>query len=738
VENIKITVQTFFQIINKLYKKSMSQISFVINFSIYKVDRFFIYKTLNIKKYIPILLGLVILFIIFHNWFDLYAILSTENSFKALSSLTLSLGSALVGVTAIVFMLIVFSLQVNIERLPYGLFYSLSSDRELMIKLGSTLILAILIASISLVQDASYAVYILLFLLGSILTIFLLLYSTYQRALKLINPYEQLMLIIEKTNSNLKWWDKRFERAKPLIKNSNLNDNFDWKRDSFFKINHTYFSEVVNALNFTDNIVQRNLEIGDYIVSGMALNTIISINKLYINAKKKTFFSYSPFLDTGLWDDDIINKTLEDLRLNFSINLKKNDERALNQILSCYAELARVYISIEYRIETNAKAHANLALQYIIDDTEKLVQLKNPDLLMNGIRNIRELVNFYIEHELLTDTVTTIQSIGRIGIITALDKTQFPVVQTAMTAFSKITQRLLVSKSSISFVLEEMNTQVNSLVKIILQQSEVRNHDYSLGDYYSYNNTSLTQYLTDLTNELLKQKLIGDNEKNILKNIVDYSDKSYQLNKELFLLALKNQSLSVNNFLAWITHFSHVLLLLSTLDNYKKEDLKRYAEWYLLIFTFIPEETKAIKYINIFSLTERLFESGKEYIEQDLASGVPTIINLLTNWSFKVGVYDNENIYQVVLGLLGVSYLTLISKGEYASEQLLKQIKDNKYKYTLSDETIDYISERLDEVIDGRMSGHGIHCNIEKAVMKYDAEDINNLLKKIKLIIREV
>lgn len=741
MDKVTIKLQTYLQSINEFYKKSISAILFAIHLSIYKADHYFIYKTLQMKqykKYIPIFLGLFIFIFIFFYRIELFNILSTDNSFKALSSLTLSLGSALVGVTAIAFMLIVFSLQVNIERLPYGLFYTLNSDKKLMSLLETTFFLAILVACLSLIQNSDYAVVIFLVLLESTFIIFFLLYYTYQRALKLINPHEQLMMIIKKTTASLKWWDKRFKRAEPIIKDSNEDDNnFDWKRFSFFKLNPHYFHEVKNALTFIDSITQRHLDTGDYIVSEMSLNTFISINSLYIKAKGKTLFSSSPFLDTGHWDDEVINKTLEHLRLNFSINLKKSDERALNQIMSCYVNLAKIYTSIEYDTERNGKTHANLASQYLYDDVEKLIQLKNPDLLMNGIRNIEEIAVFYIEHGLLTDTLTMIESIGRIGIVSALDKTQTPVVQIAMNAFSNITKNIFISKNRISFVVENVNKQIKMLVQTILQHPSGYTPEHSLGTYFSYNNaTSLMSYLTDLANALLEQESIGINEQKILDNILEYSEKSYQLHKDLFLLAVENQSLSVNNFLAWIEHFSYLLLMLSKLEYSNKDKLERRAIWFLSIISFVPKKREVIKYVEIFNLTETLFQSGEKFIEEDLLVGVPTVIELLTNWSFKIGEYDEDGMYTFVLGLMGAAYLTISCKCEYTDLKLLKQIEDNTKKYILSNERVNSFCMMVDKVINEEINSYGIHDYIEKSVLDYEGNELNDLFEKMKYILK--
>ncbi|MFN7370412.1 MAG: hypothetical protein ACK5SG_09325, partial [Burkholderiales bacterium] len=47
---------------------------------------------------------------------------STEHAIEGLRSLILNVGSALVGAAAIVTSLVLFAMQVNIERMPHGLF----------------------------------------------------------------------------------------------------------------------------------------------------------------------------------------------------------------------------------------------------------------------------------------------------------------------------------------------------------------------------------------------------------------------------------------------------------------------------------------------------------------------------------------------------------------------------------------------------------------------------------------
>lgn len=55
-----------------------------------------------------------------------------NETFQALRSIFVAVGSALLGAVAIVSSFILFSMQVNVERMPHGLFRSLSSDRRLL------------------------------------------------------------------------------------------------------------------------------------------------------------------------------------------------------------------------------------------------------------------------------------------------------------------------------------------------------------------------------------------------------------------------------------------------------------------------------------------------------------------------------------------------------------------------------------------------------------------------------
>lgn len=89
---------------------------------------------------------------------SLLPIFATEAELASLGSFLLTLGGALIGAAAIVSSLVLFAMQVNVERMPHGLFRRLSADRRLLSAFAATFVLAVIIASLSLLQINSASV----------------------------------------------------------------------------------------------------------------------------------------------------------------------------------------------------------------------------------------------------------------------------------------------------------------------------------------------------------------------------------------------------------------------------------------------------------------------------------------------------------------------------------------------------------------------------------------------------
>src|ERR1700722_12154663 len=78
---------------------------------------------------------------------------SSKARFETLTTLIMTVGAALLGATAIAFSFIMFAMQVNVERMPHGLFRKFSGDQCLMSAFALTFFMAIVVPCLSLVPD---------------------------------------------------------------------------------------------------------------------------------------------------------------------------------------------------------------------------------------------------------------------------------------------------------------------------------------------------------------------------------------------------------------------------------------------------------------------------------------------------------------------------------------------------------------------------------------------------------
>ena len=232
-----------------------------------------------------------------------------------IQSLFLALGSALVGATAIAFSLIMFAMQVNIERMPYALFKKTSSDIRLLGAFLGTFSIAVGIASFSVITKQALAVYAIAGAAWGLFFIVLLFLYAYQRALFLINPLAQLNILLNDAKEELLAWSRRATRAEPLLKNqlkkhSDITKNTinaaNIERTRYFMSNPHWINNSTEAIHHAFSYAKRYAECGDYEVSMTALSVVAMIHTTYIQAKGATFYSHNllmnnPFATDNFW-----------------------------------------------------------------------------------------------------------------------------------------------------------------------------------------------------------------------------------------------------------------------------------------------------------------------------------------------------------------------------------------------------------------------------------------------------
>lgn len=320
-------------------------------------------------------------------------LLSAPNRLGDLRSLFLALGGGLIGATAIAFSLVVFAMQVNVERMPQGLFRKVSKDPRIIGAFGGTFVLAIIIACASFIADISWVANAILVSGWAICLIIMLFLYAYGRALLLINPIKQLNLLVEDACHEMRSWVRWAKRAAPLFERTDSDrdvregikrSTHDLSRVVYFQANPHWTTGAQRAVQHAISYARRYAEQGDHEVSGAALNAIVKINQGYVEAKGKTFFANYLLFDNPRSTDAFINDTLEHLRQNIRVGISRGDERQIEQTLQGMAALIQVYVRIDYSNPDASKTHANLAASYLSEAVKTVAPHNMADVLMEG------------------------------------------------------------------------------------------------------------------------------------------------------------------------------------------------------------------------------------------------------------------------------------------------------------------------------------------------------------------
>jgi multisubunit Na+/H+ antiporter MnhB subunit len=276
--------------------------------------------------------------------------------FSALRALLQAVGGALIGAAAIVSSLVLFAMQTNVERMPYGLFRRFGSDMKLLSAFGATFVLALVVASLSTLPDKSWSSVAIIAASWAVTLLLILFLYAYRRALNLINPTRQLELVARDAVRELQTWARRSTRAAPLFDDAQgaqqpggaFGATHDLGRMMYFRINSHWTDGPTRALQYVISIARRYAERGDHEVSESALSALVAINAGYVKAKGKTFFTTTPFIDNPLVTDAFINDTLEHLRQYTRAGIGRRDEEQIEQAFRALASLVGTYLSIDY------------------------------------------------------------------------------------------------------------------------------------------------------------------------------------------------------------------------------------------------------------------------------------------------------------------------------------------------------------------------------------------------------
>ncbi len=679
---------------------------------------------------------------------ELEPYLAEGSQFQMLRTLFQTLGGALLGATAIVTSLVLFSMQVNVERMPHGLFQRLSADRPLLSAFSAAFVLAVMVAGLSLIPD-SQNVGIALFLASWALVLILVLFLVgYRRALILVNPTRQLGLVLQSARREFRAWARSAKRATPLLADpsptpSRREEPFasqhDIARLVYFQANSHWTNGPKQAIRYAVSFARRYAEQGDHEVSAAAINAIVTINAAYVQAKGKTFFANHFLFDNPYTTDDFINDTLEHLRQTGRIGISRADEQQLEQILTAFSALVSVYSTIDYSSAHATKAHAHLAAGYLSREVERVLPHNMPDVLMTGAQLMGQCAGVLLAAEGSTAIQTLVQKLGTVACCGVAKEEYRPVTATCVEQIAGLSFALLQTRShNVRFAAKEIRSVMSLVARVFLTVPDtplMSIHSMCLGPYYSATSSqALSVRLGALVNAVADANADNENARQVIHNIEQWVDGIYETEKELLLEAIKRRSHFTFDMMHWISSLTSMLLALSkapACDLVLRDKLRKHALWLISVFSFVPREAEAITFLERFRMTETLFDAAFDAYLRDCKGIVLKVIDLLVSWMFTAGQH-RSGCAIVERSICGLAVLALLAESDGAIPKLTARITKG-----LGDGGLPDIEERDRAAIDVRgraetlsRPGHW-SSSIERELSAADHAKLKPLLEEL-------
>jgi hypothetical protein len=674
---------------------------------------------------------------------------ATQPQAALLRPVFLTLGGALIGAAAIVSSLVLFAMQVNVERMPHGLFRRLSTDWRLLGAFAATFVLAVAISSLSVVvapQRAGITVFLAFW--GTVAILGLFLYG-YRRALNLVNPVRQLGLVVRRTRRELQAWGRRAKRAAPLLsdggdkqqppRHDRMAPQHDTARTLYFQVNPHWTDGALQGVRYAISFARRYAEQGDHEVSAAAMDALIVINGAYVEAKAKTFFGSNLMFDNPLTTDGLVNDTLEHLRQTARIGIARGDEVQIEQTLRALAALVRVYLAIDYASLRASKTHAHLAAGYLSAEVERVVSHNMPDVLMEGVRLMGQCADMVLAAEGPQGISTLTQKIGVISCAGAAREDYRPVTSTGVEQLARLSFELLRTRSQhVRSAAREIRRNIEMIAKLFmtLPDTPLQNiHGTYLAAYYgAANMQGLAVRLSQLVNAVADAPAGDADAGQVISNFEEWADGMYETEKGLLLHAIEKRSHFTFDMIHWITSVTEMLIVLSNTaacGERTRDKLRKHAGGLIAVLTWVPEDEETASFLENFQMTETLFEAAVDARQRGCAELADDVGKLLLSWMFKAGQYQTG--WAILQrAVYGAATLALFADDDGVAERLKADIAARIEGGGLPDKVV---RDRAAVEIRGRaarLHGEGHWASaIEQGMAQVDRRKLQPLLEEV-------
>lgn len=577
----------------------------------------------------------------------LAAIYPTERSLDVLRDVMLAVGAALVGATAFAFSLVMFAMQVNVERMPHGLFRKFSSDPWLMTCFLLSFFAALAVASLPLMLSVgTVALTTLLSVWGAVgvLGLFLIAYA---RALRLISPSEQLRILATSAQKDLRRWRRIGERVRARYEPAQEERAYppsDRRADialaTFYAAHPQWTARALQAINYAVAYSRLYDEQRDREVANLACQALLAINASYIKAKGATFFAQQLFGENPLVTDGVVNATLEHLKQNIRLAVARGDEPSVSQNVATVARVAELYLSADYGAIHNPKTHAYIARGYLFEALQSVAPHAMPDVLLRGVELMGDVGRGFISAGQLTDFTACASDIFTIGAAGVARPDHKPVTLQAFQQFARLNLLLFAVREphDVSFAMSSLRKAVFALATLVLETPDQllsAGHQWLLEPYFS--GTFLA------SSEILVQATVADDATpalvaQVLSNLEAFSDGLYAQTKDLFLKSIERDSSFTMILMHWIESVTTLLWAVAEAksdDSDVKENLRSHGRWLASVLSWVPKTNVAVGVVEKARMTDTLFRLSVEAENRVDAAMVDAMNNLQMGWGLK-------------------------------------------------------------------------------------------------------
>lgn len=625
-------------------------------------------------------------------------------SLNHLRTLYVSIGGALVGASAIAFSFVMFAMQVNVERLPHGLFRVFNTDGQIVAAFVGTIACSLIVASFSLMPDQTWVAATVYNSLWATLFIFLLFFHAYKRALNLINPTKQLAMLTEMTVDIFKAWVKRSHRAKPFFvseEGEELGDGLDYEKAAYFKVNAHWIDEGLNACNYAIAFARKYVEMGDYDVAKNAHIALVNLNAAYVEAKGATFFAHNLLIDNPNVHDEFISNTLEQLRQNARQGVVRGDEKQIEQALETFTALVGVYSAIEYAGRADNKTHANLAAGYLANAVQEVIPHNMADVMMNGARLMGKAAKSLALNSDPNNVTTVTGKIAILGMAGLAKKEHSPVTSIAIEQFRDLSLFVVTNcERDIRYALKDITNYTSLLAKAYINQPSPDVFGPLLGGslaaYYSATSSAtLVGQFSNIVNALAEQPEDDAVSIRILNNIRIWSELLRSSQREVFQAALEAKSSFCIEFVMWVTSIVEAFLAASNApacQEQVRDSIRENAFGLLNVFSMIPDDLDTIRFIENSQVTEGIFSAAFDAWQRGCNDFSMRAQDLFARWVFMAGKHNNG---WAVLehGLQGLCVLAVMQDSPEAVNNMLAKV--DEYSAVVAQEKKDGVAREL-------------------------------------------